>query len=1556
MRGTVAHILVIAVINTEIIYMFVRNHQGGKKGWMQVAHSAKKGLSVFAIVALVVMSVPTSVVLAAISFGSVASAANESSPGSTDDITITKPASTVSGDFLVAGITINGGDEVDINSVPSDWVLIERTDNDDDVMLATYYKFAGGSEPASYTWSFDRDDSGDVRAAGGIIRYTGVHTSSPIDEEAENEGGDDELDAPSVDTDYANDMVVVFYAQDDNRVHSTPSGTTARFDAVNPDSSGPRVSSADFVQASAGATGVKTAEIDGNEDWIAQTVALRMAPTASITIVKEATPEHSQNFEFSTSGEGLSDFLLDDDADETLSNSVVFDELEAGVYSITEDVVAGWTQTSAVCSDGSLVSAIDLSEDEDITCTFANTKLSSITIVKDTVPNDAQDFAFSTTGTGLSAFSLDDDADGTLSNTKVFSDLVAGEYTVAEMTVAGFDLTGLSCSDGSAVDIATGTSTISLAVGEDVTCTYTNTKRATFQMVKYTDPAVGSYEFTLGDGELEQDGFPMTHTFTPAGEWGVLSNLLPGSYSLSETILELPEENEYPSWERNASCNGIFSDPSGSVEGEGLALSLVAGEEMSCIVNNTQNAVISGKKFEDTDGHGAEATGSTLSGWTITIKEIVADIPETEEIDESEGTYTNSNNTNESGDYLFLVPPGTYRVCESPEPSWYQSFPTSNYNCNDEGSSYDNGYEITVEAGDVVTGKDFGNYQRGTIAGVKWHDANANGTVEDGENGLEGWTINLLKDLGGGFEWVASAVTDSAGVYEFSGEGALDPGTYQLEEVQQGGWVQTYPTDPTTHTTTLSSGGSNVNKNFGNVGDATISGQKWNDEDNNSEWDEGEDVVTGDSFTFTLLRVVGEGEPEFVIATTTTTGFYRFINLLPGTYIVLENSAEGWMQTSPTDQGGHTVTVGANEDSTDNDFGNIEVIELYGYKWNDLDKNGIWYNEEEGDDEESYEPGIQDWKIHATPIVAEGGEVATTTDRIAKIALTDEEGEYEFEFLGSESGWWRITEDNHRGWTQTYPGGIDDAYHYDVFISPEGDGDDCEGPGWCEGGYYDYNFGNWQWPLINVFKWRDVNRDGLFLGEEASTTEPGVSGTLIGVGRTLPIPEESPEGTPVPIELVALGLTGNNGWAHIPVPQQGDYVVFEADHQFWDKMFPTATRTNPFALQNPSGQTPFYIDSFFDVFAEFGAPAPFPGAPTTQFPVDSFFDIFVDMSVDGTPTPIPAPTAVDSFFDIFTEVTPEQRADSFFDIFVELPEGVSLPPFHLDSFFDVYVGPLSGGEVANGTTGGEYGTSPLRFGNAFTVACSDGLDNDGDGLIDYPADPGCGGPLDGDEPHTTGSTSSGSGGGSNGPISGSFGGSNGNGQVLGVSTSTNGLPGLTIPSGEQCTDYITENMGPNRVNNPEQVRRLQEILLREGFTVVVNGVFDAETLAAVKAFQLKYAADILAPWGLTQPTGFVYLTTKKKLNEVFCGVTRTLSPAEQAIIDGFRSGQGGGNTGGGAGGNSAPGTPTPSTSPADTNDDAPTDNSQVGAAAAATDDTKTDSKGFWGKLRGFFGL
>ncbi|MGH2978126.1 MAG: FG-GAP-like repeat-containing protein [Solirubrobacterales bacterium] len=96
---------------------------------------------------------------------------------------------------------------------------------------------------------------------------------------------------------------------------------------------------------------------------------------ATIVVVKNATPDSAQDFEF-TAGGGLepTTFSLDDDSDPGLPNTRTFTDLEprAG-YSLSEQVPAGWFLSSATCDDGSPVSDIEVGSDETVTCTFVNT-------------------------------------------------------------------------------------------------------------------------------------------------------------------------------------------------------------------------------------------------------------------------------------------------------------------------------------------------------------------------------------------------------------------------------------------------------------------------------------------------------------------------------------------------------------------------------------------------------------------------------------------------------------------------------------------------------------------------------------------------------------------------------------------------------------------------------------------------------------------------------------------------------------------------------------------------------------------------------------------------------------------------------------------------------------------------------------------------------------------------------------------------------------------------------------------------------------------------------
>ena len=89
-----------------------------------------------------------------------------------------------------------------------------------------------------------------------------------------------------------------------------------------------------------------------------------------------------------------------------------------------------------------------------------------------------------------------------------------------------------------------------------------------------------------------------------------------------------------------------------------------------------------------------------------------------------------------------------------------------------------------------------------------------------------------------------------------------------------------------------------------------------------------------------------------------------------------------------------------------------------------------------------------------------------------------------------------------------------------------------------------------------------------------------------------------------------------------------------------------------------------------------------------------------------------------------------------------------------------------------------------------------------------------------------------------------------------------------------CDEYITESLRISKLNTPSEVRKLKQFLnTYEDASLFVNGTFDPDTLEAVKSFQLKYRSQILDPWNETEPTGYVYKTTKAKINQLYCDHT-----------------------------------------------------------------------------------
>jgi hypothetical protein len=191
---------------------------------------------------------------------------------------------------------------------------------------------------------------------------------------------------------------------------------------------------------------------------------------------------------------------------------------DAGSYSIAEQTQAGWDLQADIIY--SKVGCIDPSQDtgpttvasaaftveyeRDAGCTFQytfkNVKRGTIIVEKATDP-EGSDQSFEFTG----------DANGFLLDGEqiVVGDLVPDTYTSTEIVPADWDLTAITCDDGSSTtpssgSIDTATATFNLDPGETVTCVFSNRCRGDVDVTKTVEgqPPTGleSFDFEIRQG------------------------------------------------------------------------------------------------------------------------------------------------------------------------------------------------------------------------------------------------------------------------------------------------------------------------------------------------------------------------------------------------------------------------------------------------------------------------------------------------------------------------------------------------------------------------------------------------------------------------------------------------------------------------------------------------------------------------------------------------------------------------------------------------------------------------------------------------------------------------------------------------------------------------------------------------------------------------------------------------------------------------------------------------------------------------------------------------
>jgi len=242
-----------------------------------------------------------------------------------------------------------------------------------------------------------------------------------------------------------------------------------------------------------------------------------------------------------------------------------------------------WDLTSSTCDDGSDPGAIELAPGETVTCTFTNTKRAVLVIVKESIPDDPQDFGFSIAGSGYDgAMNLDDDDDAALPKTDSVL-LVNGAYTVVEGDPGpAWDPTDVQCTDslGSSIgstDVASRTASVNLPAGETVTCVFTDTKRGKIFVEKYV-----VHEFT-GEGFNPRD-FPFDFNSSWGPDFALKHAEIHDSGWIRGGERHTVSENPPSRWQVRSEC----TYPDGALEtgGGSISVDLPPGEEIYCTFSN----------------------------------------------------------------------------------------------------------------------------------------------------------------------------------------------------------------------------------------------------------------------------------------------------------------------------------------------------------------------------------------------------------------------------------------------------------------------------------------------------------------------------------------------------------------------------------------------------------------------------------------------------------------------------------------------------------------------------------------------------------------------------------------------------------------------------------------------------------------------------------------------------------------------------------------------------------------------------------------------------------
>jgi len=363
-------------------------------------------------------------------------------------------------------------------------------------------------------------------------------------------------------------------------------------------------------------------------------------------------------------------------------------------------------------------------------------------------------------------------------------------------------------------------------------------------------------------------------------------------------------------------AGGDVVDPGSNAPAEGEPVgggapggeALVNEEEPDGVPNGATGGIAVYKFRDDNRDEHKDPWEPWVEGWEFTLYD-------------SKGDFIESATTNQDGALCFSsVPVGKYLVRETLREGWINVTPQNQ--------------EVHVLPWQTSHLWFANAFQTGCIAVYKFQDDDRDENKDPDEQWLEGWEFSLYDSEG---TFVESGTTNEHGELCFS---SVPIGEYLVRETLRAGWVNVTPLDQvvcvrdwqTTHVWFANA----PEVEAPETGDLVV--RKFEDQNEDGTWDEGEPLLEGWEFTVYDAQDVQIGS-----GTTDANGWIMWEGLPEGDVTVVETLEEGWTNTTPLSQG--TTIVGG--ETATLYFGNVveplapETGNVLIHKFLDDNENGV---------------------------------------------------------------------------------------------------------------------------------------------------------------------------------------------------------------------------------------------------------------------------------------------------------------------------------------------------------------------------------------------------------------------------------------------------------------------------------------------------------------------------------------------------------------------------------------------------------------------------------------